>query len=137
MANRALRRQMMRQQTAKNKTLEAGYRTSVRDLSAAETIKGIIQHGVTPKQLEEEFTRGYKAGYHEAAMPTSRAAMAAAIIALKEVYGFGPKRCVRFLNVMFEKLITAIGDEDLVQEAIAQVGVEIDFGDPVEGVRAV
>ncbi|MBR6030189.1 MAG: hypothetical protein IKP40_13985 [Clostridia bacterium] len=136
MSLRKLKRQAMRNQTKANEELRRQYEESKRALSAAETITGLIQQGVTPRQLEEEFTRGYKAGYKAAAMPTSKAAMAAAIIALKEVYGFGPKRCIRFLNVMYERMVTAITDEELVQEAFDQVGVEIDFGDPVEGVRA-
>lgn len=134
MSLRKLKRQAMRQQTKRNMEIAADYRSSVKSLSAAESIRGIVQQGITPKQLEEEFDRGWRKGYKDAAMPTSRAAMAAAILALGEVFGFSDEQCVLFLDEMFRHMMTAIGDDDLVEEAFERVGVEIDWGNPVDGV---
>lgn len=127
MSNRALRRQQMRQQSAKNQALTREYQQSIRQLSAAETIKGLIQQGVTPKALEEQYELGREAGFKQASLPVIRACYAGVCLALHDTFGFGKDRCARVLREMDSRISLMLEDQELRDEVMDKIGLDINF----------
>lgn len=82
------------------------------------------------------FTEGYEAGreegFKQSAMMTIHRTYGAILCAAHELYGFGQDRGVRLLNRMHEVLVEMLTDEELAQRVLDEVGVEIDWGQPVE-----
>lgn len=70
MANRAERRRLMREATAKNKALIADYTQS-------QLMAGLAQNGITSQDLEKEYHRGYQDGLHAASLPMIKTCYAA------------------------------------------------------------
>lgn len=128
MANRAQRRQMMRQQTQKNKALIADY-------SKQERVKGLIQNGITAKDLEEAFTQGHNEGFMQAGLSVLRCCYAAICIALHDEFGFGESRCFRALKVVDEKVALALNHEELVDEAFEKTGLTLSLDEPFERIQ--
>ncbi len=129
MSNRAQRREMMRQSTQKNKNLIAHYNTQQR-------IAGLIQNGITKKDLEDAYNSGMEEGFRQAGMPIIKSCYAGICIALKEQFGFGKERCYRALKAVDEKIIFALNHQELTDEALEKAGIRIDFGqafDRIEG----
>ena len=56
----------------------------------------------------------------------------AILCAAHELYGFGQDRGVRLLNKMHEVLVEMLTDEELAQRVLDEVGVEIDWGQPID-----
>lgn len=82
------------------------------------------------------FTEGYEAGreegFKQSAMVTIQRTYGAILCAAHELFGFGQDRGVRLLNRMHEVLVEMLTDEELAQRVLDEVGVEIDWGQPVE-----
>jgi hypothetical protein len=82
------------------------------------------------------FTEGYEAGreegFKQSAMMTIQRTYGAILCAAHELYGFGQDRGVRLLNRMHEVLVEMLTDEELAQRVLDEVGVEIDWGQPID-----
>lgn len=82
------------------------------------------------------FTEGYEAGreegFKQSAMMTIHRTYGAILCAAHELYGFGQDRGVRLLNKMHEVLVEMLTDEELAQRVLDEVGVEIDWGQPID-----
>ena len=127
-ANRAMRRAMMRNQEGKNKALVASY-------SKQEAMANLVKNGITPKDLEEEFNNGRRVGFQEAALPIVKGCYAGICLALHEEFGFGTERCYRALKAVDEKVTWAIGHDELVEEVLEKVGIELHLDEAVERVE--
>lgn len=82
------------------------------------------------------FTEGYEAGreegFKQSAMMTIQRTYGAILCAAHELFGFGQERGIRLLNRMHVLLVEMLTDEELAQRVLDEVGVEIDWGQPVE-----
>lgn len=82
------------------------------------------------------FTEGYEAGreegFKQSAMTTIQRTYGAILCAAHELFGFGQERGIRLLNRMHVLLVEMLTDEELAQRVLDEVGVEIDWGQPVE-----
>jgi hypothetical protein len=130
MANRADRRKMMRQATQKNKALVADY-------NRLQRIAGLIQNGITEKDLQEAYDRGMQEGFMQAGMPIIKSCYAGICIALKEQFGFGKERCYKALKAVDEKILYALNHQELTDEALEKAGIRIDFGQAFDRVEVV
>ena len=128
MSNRAARRKMMREQTRRSKELVASY-------SKQQRIAGLIQNGITTKDLEEAYERGRQEGFKQAAVPIVKSCYAGICVALHDVFGFGTERCYRAVNAVDEKIIWALNHQELVDEVLQKTGIDIDFGAPFDRVE--
>lgn len=128
MSNRAQRRAIMRKQTQKNKGLIADY-------SKQERLKGLIQNGITPEDLQREYERGREDGFREAGMPIIKSCYAGICAALHDEFGFGEDRCFRAIKAVDEKVLWALNNQELVDEVLEKTGLRLDFGDNFDRVQ--
>ena len=106
MANRAERRRLMRETTAKNKALIADYTQS-------QLMAGLAQNGITPKDLEKEYHRGYQDGLQAASLPMIKTCYAAICLALHDEFDFGEDECFRALTRVDERLLWTLENREL------------------------
>ena len=128
MSNRAQRRAMMRNQINKNQQLLANY-------SKQQRMAGLVQNGITPKDLEEEFQRGREIGFKEAAEPIIKSCYAGICIALHDEFGFGESRCFRAIKAVDEKIIWVLNHQELVEETLEKTGLTLQLDEPFERVQ--
>ena len=128
MSNRAQRRAMMRNQINKSQQLLANY-------SKQQRIAGLVQNGITPKDLEDEFQRGRETGFKEAAEPIIKSCYAGICIALHDEFGFGRNRCYRAIKAVDEKIICALNHQELVEETLEKTGLILQLDEPFERVQ--
>ena len=119
---------MMRQATQKNRSMIAEY-------SRQQRIAGLIQNGITGKDLKEAYNRGMEEGFRQAGMSIIKSCYAGICIALKEQFGFGEGRCYRALKAVDEKIIFALNHQELTDEALEKAGIRIDFGQAFDRVE--
>lgn len=128
MANRAQRRAMMRTQINKSQQMIANY-------SKQQRIAGLIQNGITPRDLEEEFQKGRETGFKEAALPIIKSCYAGICLALHDEFGFGENRCYRAVKAVDEKIIWALNHQELVDEVLEKTGLTLQLDEPFERVQ--
>lgn len=82
------------------------------------------------------FTEGYEAGreegFKQSAMTTIQSVYGAILLASHELFGFGQERGIRLLNRMHVLLVEMLTSEELAQRVLDEVGVEIDWSQPIE-----
>ena len=128
MSNRAQRRAMMRNQTNKSQQLLANY-------SKQQRMAGLVQNGITPKDLQDEFQRGRETGFKEAAEPIIKSCYAGICIALHDEFGFGENRCYRAIKAVDEKIVWALNHQELVEETLEKTGLTLQLVEPFERVQ--
>lgn len=128
MSNRAQRRAIMRNQTNKSQQLLANY-------SKQQRMARLVQNGITPKDLEEEFQRGREIGFKEEAEPIIKSCYAGICIALHDEFGFGENRCFRAIKAVDEKIIWALNHQELVEETLKKTGLTLQLDEPFERVQ--
>ena len=97
----------------------------------------LLQHGITPEDLEKEYKAGFEQGFKEASAPMIRSMYAAVLLAGHELYGFGKKRGVRLLNRIDRIITDVLTSQELMEQVFADIGVEMIFDEPVERAREV
>ena len=100
--------------------------------SESEILKSLVQNGIKPKDLEEEYRRGYAAGYNVSGEQHTKSIFAAACLALHEIHGFGQKRCCEVLLKMDEHLVYHFTSAEAIEDVYKQIGLRLDFKDPIE-----
>lgn len=128
MANRAQRRAIMRNQINKNQQLLSNFNTQQR-------MAGLVQNGITPKDLEDEFHRGREIGFKEASLPILKSCYAGICIALHDEFGFGESRCFRAIKAVDEKIVWALNHQELVEEVLQKTGLSLQLDEPFERVQ--
>jgi hypothetical protein len=106
---RKLRRQAERQEIADNKRRTQELIESRRNLGVAQMLDGMIQQGISKKDLDDAYSRGYKAGIDAAAAEQAKKApplllayLGATALALHRECGFGGKRASRVLSALVD-----------------------------------
>lgn len=84
------------------------------------------------KGFEKGYEEGREEGFKQSAMMTIQRTYGAILCAAHELFGFGQERGIRLLNRMHVLLVEMLTDEELAQRVLDEVGVEIDWGQPVE-----
>ena len=95
----------------------------------------LLQNGITPEDLKKEYDAGFEAGFGASAEPMIKSMYAAVLLAAHDVYGFGSKRGVRLLNAIDRALTDTLTSTELMEKVYADIGVEMDFTQPVERAR--
>lgn len=86
------------------------------------------------------FTDGYNKGYEdglekgfkESSHILIQRMYAAILIAESEINGSDQDKCIDILNRVHTVLVEALTDEELAQRVLDEVGVEIDWDQPIE-----
>lgn len=116
-ANRAARRAAEREQK-KPKFLRG---------TKEEKMKKLLQNGITPEMLEQEFNDGYAAGSRDGVEHTFKMIYAAVMLGAYDTYGFGRKRAVRLLKRVDEIVSQALSSHDAIEDVYLRFGVKLDF----------
>ena len=119
MSNRADRRKKKKQQPRYEKRY-----TSVQRINA------MCKNGITPKDVDDAYQKGYKDGVDRASDFCLKDAYAAFLLAAHEEFGFGRDRCRRLLYAADKKVATSLASDEAVEDVFRQLGVTINFYDP-------
>lgn len=93
-------------------------------------INAMCKNGITPRDVDDAYQKGYKAGVDRASDFCLKDAYAAFIMAAHEQFGFGKERCRRLLYAADEKVATSLASDEAVEEVFKKIGVTINFFDP-------
>ena len=104
--------------------------------SKEERIRSLLRNGITPKDLEEEYNRGYFAGVNDTSTTAMKYVFASVCIALKELHGFGSMRLGRVLDRAYAISTNALTAEDCVRMCNEQTGVLVDVMDKIPELEA-
>jgi len=98
-------------------------------------LEKLCQNGITPKDLEKEYStaidKGFKAG-EEATFKTVYAAMT---LALHELYGFGRERCWKVLVNADNKIIEYLTDHEIIEDVWKKLRLRINFREPFDRIE--
>ena len=112
-----------------------------RGASAEDLIRQMSRNGITPEQYDEhgrhEYERGLRQGYMDGGTESIKMVYAAVCLALKELHGWGRKRCYDVLARVDEHVTNHLHSSDAIDEVFREVGLQIDFRDPLERVKEV
>ena len=131
MANRAQRRAQAKKERANQKHKRPSYH----GLSQELMLEKLCQNGITPKDLEKEYStaidKGFKAG-EEATFKTVYAAMA---LALHELYGFGRERCWKVLVTADNKIVEYLTANEIIEDVWKKMHLRINFHEPFDRIE--
>lgn len=83
---------------------------------------------------ETTYQQGFKAGWDAATRFVIKDCYAAAALAMHDIGRFGTKRNRRLLKKIDDYVVNRLTTEDLIDEALQNAGVEINFAEPFERV---
>lgn len=95
---------------------------------------------LTIKDMQEVYVKGYEAGFDkgrevgfkQASTHTTRCLFGAVVIAAHSLFGFGQERCIRLLNGVYKTTLETLTEGEMAERAFDEVGVEIDWTEPIE-----
>lgn len=93
-------------------------------------INAMCKNGITPKDVDDAYNKGYKEGVDRASATIMKDAYAAFLMAAHEVFGFGRDRCRRLLYAADERVVNSLASDEAVEEVFREVGVSINFYEP-------
>lgn len=124
-ANRAMRRQQVRQQM--HEWVRKGQMEQVRILS---------QNGITQKDLDESYDKGYTDGYKAGTDKTLKTVYAGVVLELLDS-GNTEAEAISFLRNLDNRLITSIDAGEDIEEVFDRTGVRLMLKEDFERVREV
>lgn len=92
--------------------------------------KAMSKNGITPKDLQEAYDKGFREGVDHSTDTCMKDAYAAFLLAAHEVFGFGKKRCRRLLYAADINVVNSLASDEAIDEVFKKVGVTINFYDP-------
>lgn len=93
-------------------------------------INAMCKQGISPKDLQEAYNKGYDEGVKLASDYCLKDAYAGFLLAAHEVFGFGRDRCRRLLYAADERVCNSLASNEAIEEVFKTVGVSINFFDP-------
>lgn len=140
MSNRAARRAEARQEQRENAELRmSGYFKNKVRLEEIRQKKAqeLQRNGITVKDLEENYDKGFHEGFKKAAEPIVRGCYAGVCLALNELYGFGHKRCADVLNALDNHITMSLTTSELIDEVWERMGLKIEFKEAFDRIQEV
>ena len=125
--NREQRRAQKKAQRGQPKPKQPQYLRMTKE----QRMDALVKNGITIKDLEENYNKGYEAGFAVASGPVIKTCYAAVCLALNELHGFGMKRCKDVLNLVDEKILFSITSMEAIEEVWQKIGLQIDFNEVV------
>lgn len=99
-----------------------------------------VMRGYSLLDLERAHQKGYDQGFEEGFKKSSKYMVpsfyTAILLALKEEFGFGQDEGIAVLNRIHNILVECICDQELQQRVLDEIGVEVDWDQPIEKARA-
>lgn len=125
--NREQRRAQKKAQRGQPKPKQPQYLRMTKE----QRMDALVKNGITIKDLEENYNKGYEAGFAVASGPVIKTCYAAVCLALNELHGFGMKRCKDILNLVDEKILFSLTSMETIEEVWQKIGLQIDFNEVV------
>lgn len=125
--NREQRRAQKKAQRGQPKPKQPQYL----QMTKQQRMDALVKNGITIKDLEENYNKGYEAGFAVASGPVIKTCYAAVCLALNELHGFGMKRCKDVLNLVDEKILFSLTSMETIEEVWQKIGLQIDFNEVV------
>lgn len=125
--NREQRRAQKKAQRGQPKPKQPQYLRTTKQ----QRMDALVKNGITIKDLEENYNKGYEAGFAVASGPVIKTCYAAVCLALDELHGFGMKRCKDVLNLVDEKILFSLTSMETIEEVWQKIGLQIDFNEVV------
>lgn len=124
----------MASRAAKKKRLlaQGEEKAMTRQTQQAKPLTMIDLQGAYTKGYEAGFEKGRETGFKQASTHTVECLFGAVVIAAHSLYGFGQERCIRLLNKVYETTLETLSTKELADRAFDEVGIEIDWTEPVE-----
>lgn len=108
---------------------------SWRGLTKEEKQEKLFRNGITIKDLEDNFKRGFDKGFAAASEPIIRTLYASVCLTLNELHGFGRDRCMRVLQTLNNHLLTTLASDEAIQEVYDKMKLEINFKEPFDRIE--
>ena len=125
--NREQRRAQKKAQRGQPKPKQPQYLRMTKE----QRMDALVKNGITIKDLEENYNKGYEAGFAVASGPVIKTCYAAVCLALNKLHGFGMKRCKDVLNLVDEKILFSLTSMETIEEVWQKIGLQIDFNEVV------
>ena len=101
-------------------------------MSQEKLIRKFEQNGITMKDLEKEYYKGFDAGRDSA----TRTCYAAVCLAARDLLGFGSKRAYKLLCAMDMHVCDTLSSVEAINKVLDEMGITIRFhGDPFSHVE--
>lgn len=104
----------------------------MRGLTRTQRINALIKNGITPEDLTNSYKEGFNEGFHTAAPAITKTLYAAVILAARAQFRFGRKRCMRLIRAVDQEVLNTLTSEEAIDKVFQQIGVQINFGDPID-----
>ena len=95
----------------------------------------LVKNGITAKDLQQNYDKGFEAGYKAAAMPVVKSIYAGCCLVLHRKLKFGAKRCGDFLRELDQTLLEMLSGEDAVDEVFHKIHLKMNFNEPFERIE--
>lgn len=128
MSNRAIRRQIMRQEKEK-------YKKMIGAMTEQQINEKLLQQGIGQADLDAARYEGQRDGYRDGGLMMTRTCYAAAIRTLKRDWKFTEDQLIEFLKNMDVITLTCIDHQEMVTEAFEETGILLNLGDGVDRVQ--
>jgi hypothetical protein len=141
MSSREIRRQNEREtQRQQRKDAVAAYwnlpeEERRRRAAQSEYITNMERNGITIEDVNRAANEGYQQGISLATEATMKSCYAAMCLALKELHGFGTKRCMQMLNAVDERVVYSLTSEELIEQVFRDLKIQINFKETMPGER--
>lgn len=126
--NRKQRRAQMRVQKQQHKVHKPEYIK----LTKEQRMDALCKNGITPKDLEQEYNKGYEAGFMAAGDPVLRSCYAAMCLALNDLHKFGSARCAAVLRAADKHMTETLTNTEAIEEVYKRMKLKLDFKEPFE-----
>ena len=141
MSSRDIRRMMEREtQRQQRKDAVAAYwnlpeEERRRRAAQSQYITNMERNGITVEDVNRAANEGYQQGISLATEATMKSCYAAMCLALKELHGFGTKRCMQMLNAVDERVVYSLTSEELIEQVFRDLKIQINFKETMPGER--
>ena len=89
-------------------------------------------------RVQEVYEQGRQAGFKEAAWPIIKCCMAGACLTLQTVFDISDDdRIVEGLKDLHDRIVWALNYSELVDDVLANTGIELHLDDPLEPVQKI
>ena len=124
-ANRAMRRKQVRDQ------MHEWVRMGKQD-----QVQRLVRNGITQKDLDECYDKGYSEGYKQGTDKTLRLVYAGVMLQLLD-NGYDDSAAIQFLRDLDNRLITSIDEKEDIEEVFQRTGVHLMLKEDFDRVREV
>lgn len=95
----------------------------------------LFKNGITVKDLEDNYNKGFDAGFAQAAEPVIRTTYAAVCLALNDLHGFGAERCCKVLQRLDWHMLNTLSSTDAIDEVYERMKLNINFQEPFDRIE--